>query len=110
MIFITGCTGLVGSHLVAALVNSQQTSDNGLLTHIKLLCRKNSDLSLLKDVLKRHGINEMPDNIEFVLLDFRLAHFEFRCRIHELNLPHKVVHLASLPRELCEFWFHQNIA
>ena len=64
MIFITGCTGLVGSHLVATLVNGQQS-----LHTIKLLCRKNSDLSLLKDVLKRYGIKEMPDNIEFVYGD-----------------------------------------
>ena len=71
MIFITGCTGLVGSHLVATLVYGQQTTDNEQqsLPTIKLLCRKNSDLSLLKDVLKRYGINEMPDNIEFVYGD-----------------------------------------
>ena len=64
MIFITGCTGLVGSHLVAELVNGQQA-----LSTIKLLCRKNSDLSLLKNVLSRYGINEIPDNIEFVYGD-----------------------------------------
>ena len=64
MIFITGCTGLVGSHLVAELVKRQQT-----LSTIKLLCRKNSDLSLLNRVLSRYGINEIPENIEFVYGD-----------------------------------------
>lgn len=71
MIFITGCTGLVGSHLVSEIVKRQQTTDNGqqTLSSIKLLCRKNSDLSLLNNVLKRYGFNEMPDNIEFVYGD-----------------------------------------
>ena len=73
MIFITGCTGLVGSHLTASLVNRQQLIANSQqLTannHIKLLCRKNSDLSLLKRVLARYGYNEIPDNIEFVYGD-----------------------------------------
>ncbi|MBR5214921.1 MAG: NAD-dependent epimerase/dehydratase family protein [Bacteroidales bacterium] len=71
MIFITGCTGLVGSHLVSEIVKRQRTTDNGqqTLSSIKLLCRKNSDLSLLKDVLKRYGFNEMPNNIEFVYGD-----------------------------------------
>ena len=66
MIFITGCTGLLGSHLVAEIVNSQQSTDN---CHIKLLCRKNSDLSLLKRVLSRYGFDEIPDNIEFIYGD-----------------------------------------
>ena len=71
MIFITGCTGLVGSHLVSEIVKRQRTTDNGqqTLSTIKLLCRKNSDLSLLNNVLKRYGFNEMPDNIEFVYGD-----------------------------------------
>ena len=85
MIFITGCTGLVGSHLVAELANSQQLTAN---SHIRLLCRENSDLSLLKKVLSRCGVigegegkgkgegegkgegkGEFPDNIEFVYGD-----------------------------------------
>ena len=90
MIFITGCTGLVGSHLTASLVNRQQTTDNSRdvtpvasdVTNIasdvtivepkriiKLLCRKNSDLSLLKRVLARYGFNDIPENIEFIYGD-----------------------------------------
>lgn len=71
MIFITGCTGLVGSHLTAELVKKQRTPDNEQQTSstIKLLCRENSDLSLLKRVLERYGFNEIPDNIEFVYGD-----------------------------------------
>lgn len=76
MIFITGCTGLVGSHLVASLVNRQQSTDNSRdvipvasKEIIKLLCRKNSDLSLLKRVLSRYGFDEIPDKIEFVYGD-----------------------------------------
>ncbi len=66
MIFITGCTGLVGSHLVAELCKRQETKGK---RQIRLLCRENSDLSLLKKVLSRYGINEFPDNIEFVYGD-----------------------------------------
>ena len=71
MIFITGCTGLVGSHLVSEIVKRQRTTDNGqqTLSTIKLLCRKNSDLSLLNNVLKRYGFNEIPNNIEFIYGD-----------------------------------------
>ena len=71
MIFITGCTGLLGSHLVAELINRQRTTDNGqqTLSTIKILCRRNSNLSLLEKVLKRYGIDEMPDFIEFVYGD-----------------------------------------
>ena len=71
MIFITGCTGLVGSHLVAELIYRQQTTDKGQqsVSTVKLLCRKNSDLSLMDKVLKRYGINEIPSNIEFVYGD-----------------------------------------
>lgn len=90
MIFITGCTGLVGSHLTASIVNRQQTTDNSRdvtpvasdVTNIasdvtpvaskkiiKLLCRKNSDLSLLKRVLARYGFNDIPENIEFIYGD-----------------------------------------
>jgi len=77
MIFVTGCTGLLGSHLVAELVKSQKSmsvSGRGeprpySQCQIKLLCRKNSDLSLLYKVLKRYGINELPDFIEFVYGD-----------------------------------------
>ena len=84
MIFITGCTGLVGSHLVATLICKQQLesesislsvnksisseseSESESIVRVKLLCRKNSDLSLLNDVLKRYSFNEIPSNIEFV--------------------------------------------
>lgn len=71
MIFITGCTGLVGSHLVAELINRQRTTDNGrqTLSTIKLLCRKNSDLSLFHKVLKRYRIDELPGFIKFVYGD-----------------------------------------
>ena len=71
MIFITGCTGLVGSHLIAELINRERTTDNGqqTLSTIKILCRRNSNLSLLKKVLKRYGIDEFPDNVEFVYGD-----------------------------------------
>ncbi|MBR4155605.1 MAG: NAD-dependent epimerase/dehydratase family protein [Bacteroidales bacterium] len=71
MIFITGCTGLVGSHLVAELIRRQKTKDEKqkTLSTIKLLCRKNSDLSLLNRVLKRYGFNETPNIIEFVYGD-----------------------------------------
>lgn len=65
MIFITGCTGLVGSHLVAELISKSVQDD----VNIKLLCRKNSDLSLLKKVLSRYGINEYPNGIEFIYGD-----------------------------------------
>lgn len=67
MIFITGCTGLLGSHLVAELVH--KSTQIGANIKLKLLCRKNSDLSLLKRVLERYGFNEIPDNIEFVYGD-----------------------------------------
>lgn len=73
MVFITGCTGLVGSHLVSELVSRQQTIDNNSQSNIKLLCREGSDLSLLKRVLSRRGFEEIPDNIEFVrgdILDY----------------------------------------
>ena len=71
MIFITGCTGLVGSHLTAEIIKRQQTTNNGqqTLSTIKLLCRENSDLSLLKRVLERYSFNDIPDNIEFVYGD-----------------------------------------
>ena len=69
MIFITGCTGLVGSHLVAELVNRQQTTVNRQQSTVKLLCRKNSDLSLLNRVLSRYGINGIPADVEFVYGD-----------------------------------------
>ena len=69
MIFITGCTGLVGSHLVAELVNRQQSTVNGQQSTVKLLCRKNSDLSLLNRVLSRYGINGIPADVEFVYGD-----------------------------------------
>ncbi len=69
MIFITGCTGLVGSHLVAEIIKRQQSTDNGQETPIRLLCRKNSDLSLLNNVLSRYGFDEFPSNIEFVYGD-----------------------------------------
>lgn len=65
MIFITGCTGLLGSHLVAELVNVKSQCHS----QIKLLCRENSDLSLFHKVLKRYSIDEMPDFIEFVYGD-----------------------------------------
>ncbi len=66
MIFITGCTGLLGSHLVAEIVKGQKSK---VKSQIKLLCRKNSDLSLLKNVLSRYGFDEIPNNIEFVYGD-----------------------------------------
>ncbi len=66
MIFITGCTGLLGSHLVAEIVKGQKSEDK---SQIKLLCRENSDLSLLKNVLSRYGFDEIPNNIEFVYGD-----------------------------------------
>lgn len=71
MIFITGCTGLVGSHLVAEIAKRQQSTDNGQETSIpiRLLCRKNSDLSLLNNVFSRYGFNEIPCNIEFIYGD-----------------------------------------
>lgn len=72
MIFITGCTGLVGSHLVAEIVSHQLSAvsfQSQSPYHIKLLCRENSDLSLLHKVLKRYGINELPNFIEFVYGD-----------------------------------------
>ena len=77
MIFITGCTGLVGSHLVAELasesislsVNKSISSESESIFRVKLLCRKNSDLSLLNRVLKRYGFNNIPDDIEFVYGD-----------------------------------------
>lgn len=66
MIFITGCTGLLGSHLVAEIVKGQKSEDK---SQIKLLCRENSDLSLLKNVLSRYDFDEIPNNIEFVYGD-----------------------------------------
>ena len=66
MIFITGCTGLLGSHLVAEIVKGQKSEDK---SQIKLLCRENSDLSLLKNVLSRYNFDEIPNNIEFVYGD-----------------------------------------
>jgi Nucleoside-diphosphate-sugar epimerases len=45
MIFVTGSTGLLGAHLVAALLEKNN--------RIKALKRKHSDLSLLKRVLSR---------------------------------------------------------
>ncbi len=70
MVFITGCTGLVGSHLVAEFVKRQMTNGESQQTiSIKLLCRKNSDLSLLNRVLKRYGFNDIPNSIEFVYGD-----------------------------------------
>ena len=81
MVFITGCTGLVGSHLVTEIIKRQQVQQltaNGQWPIVRLLCRKNSDLSLLKKVLLRYGIigkdegigkGEFPENIEFVYGD-----------------------------------------
>ena len=70
MVFITGCTGLVGSHLVAELIRQKANDERQkTLSTIKLLCRKNSDLSLLNRVLKRYGFNEIPSSIEFVYGD-----------------------------------------
>lgn len=70
MVFVTGCTGLVGSHLVAEFVKRQMTNGESQQTFsIKLLCRKNSDLSLLNRVLKRYGFNDIPNSIEFVYGD-----------------------------------------
>ena len=87
MIFITGCTGLLGSHLVATLICKQQIETESIslsvnksissesvsvsvsTVRVKLLCRRNSDLSLLNEVLKRYGFNEVPSNIEFVYGD-----------------------------------------
>ncbi|MBR2051340.1 MAG: NAD-dependent epimerase/dehydratase family protein [Bacteroidales bacterium] len=66
MIFITGCTGLLGSHLVAEIVKGQKSK---VKSQIKLLCRENSDLSLLKKVLSRYDFDEIPNNIEFVYGD-----------------------------------------
>ena len=66
MIFITGCTGLLGSHLVAEIVKGQKSENK---SQIKLLCRENSDLSLLKKVLSRYDFDEIPNNIEFVYGD-----------------------------------------
>lgn len=66
MIFITGCTGLLGSHLVAEIIKGQKSK---VKSQIKLLCRKNSDLSLLKKVLSRYDFGEIPNNIEFVYGD-----------------------------------------
>ena len=66
MIFITGCTGLLGSHLVAEIIKGQKSK---VKSQIKLLCRKNSDLSLLKNVLSRYDFDEIPNNIEFVYGD-----------------------------------------
>ena len=42
---------------------------NGQWPMVKLLCRKNSDLSLLNEVLKRYGIKEIPSNIKFIYGD-----------------------------------------
>ena len=70
MIFITGCTGLVGSHLVAELVKRQKAKGESQKDcTIKLLCRENSDLSLLNKVLTRYGFNDIPEGIEFVYGD-----------------------------------------
>ena len=70
MIFITGCTGLVGSHLVAELVKRQKAKGESQKEFtIKLLCRENSDLSLLKKVLNRYGFCDIPEGIEFVYGD-----------------------------------------
>ena len=66
MIFITGCTGLLGSHLVAEIVKGQKSK---VKSQIKLLCRENSNLSLLKNVLSRYGFDEIPNNIEFIYGD-----------------------------------------
>lgn len=76
MIFITGCTGLLGSHLVAEIVKRQGDNETtGQQDIIKLLCRENCDLSLLKKVLKRYGFDVIPDNIEFIhgdILDYEI--------------------------------------
>lgn len=76
MIFITGCTGLVGSHLVAELVKRQRDNETtGQQDIIRLLCRESSDLSLLKNVLQRYGFETIPDNIEFIygdVLDYHI--------------------------------------
>ena len=83
MIFITGCTGLLGSHLVAEIVKGQKSEDK---SQIKLLCRENSDLSLLKKVLSRYGFDEIPNNIEFVygdVLDYDVLE-EAMCDVDEV--------------------------
>lgn len=76
MIFITGCTGLLGSHLVAEIVKRQgDNATTGQQDIIRLLCRENCDLSLLKKVLKRYGFDVIPDNIEFIhgdILDYEI--------------------------------------
>ena len=95
MIFITGCTGLVGSHLVAELINRQRATDNGqqTLSKIKILCRRNSNLSLLKKVLKRYGIDEFPDNVEFIYGDV-LDYDILEAAMQDVD---EVYHCASLP-------------
>ena len=57
--------------MVAELINRERTTDKRqqTLSSIKILCRRNSNLSLLKKVLKRYGIDEFPDNVEFVYGD-----------------------------------------
>lgn len=71
MIFVTGCTGLLGSHLVAELLSRQRDRDS--YRTMKLLCRDKSNLSLLNKVIERYGFTSIPDNIEFVngdILDY----------------------------------------
>ena len=57
--------------MVAELINRERTTDKRqqTLSSIKILCRRNSNLSLLKKVLKRYGIDEFPDNVEFIYGD-----------------------------------------
>lgn len=82
MIFITGCTGLLGSHLVAEIVKRQGDNETtGQQDIIRLLCRENCDLSLLKKVLKRYGFDVIPDNIEFIhgdILDYEILEYAMK--------------------------------
>lgn len=67
MIFITGCTGLLGSHLVAEIVKGQKSK---VKSQIKLLCRENSDLSLLKKVLSRYKVVDFDTDADFSKIQF----------------------------------------
>lgn len=67
MIYLTGATGLVGSHLLAALAAKDK--------HVKVLRRENSDLSLVKKVFARQFDDAVArfERIEWVngdLLDY----------------------------------------
>lgn len=53
MILVTGATGIVGSHIVLALLQRQEP--------VRILLRSEAHLWVLKDLLQHHGVTAQPE-------------------------------------------------